>query len=73
MDIHAVNPVLMCTLSIPRMIISIKPLSQDRKSMLHTCGGPKMVPFQFDIIMSSPSASPYEHASGKVSVSRRQV
>jgi hypothetical protein len=28
-----------------------------------TWGGPRIVPFQLDISMSSPSARPYEHAS----------
>jgi len=28
-----------------------------------TCGGPRMVPFQSDIIMSLPSDRPYEQAS----------
>lgn len=35
--------------------------------MEHTWGGPRIVPFQFAISMSSPSASPYEHASESVS------
>ena len=28
-----------------------------------TCGGPRIVPFQFDMRRSSPSANPYEQAS----------
>lgn len=28
-----------------------------------TCGGPRIVPFQFDMRRSSPSERPYEHAS----------
>jgi hypothetical protein len=35
----------------------------------HTCGGPRMVPFQSDIKRSSPLSSPYEHASAKFSAS----
>jgi len=33
-----------------------------------TCGGPRIVPFQLDIIRSLPSAKPYEQASRGESV-----
>jgi hypothetical protein len=33
------------------------------KGLGHTCGGPRIVPFQLAINISSPSARPYEHAS----------
>lgn len=35
----------------------------ERERSRRTCGGPRIVPFQFDMSRSSPSARPYEQAS----------
>lgn len=57
MNLQTVNAILMNALYVH---VSRAPLVT---STAHTCGGPRMVPFQSDINRSSPLSRPYEHAS----------
>ena len=63
-EVDAVNSVLMHALYL--LISPASFLSLQR--FIRTCGGPSIVPFQLVIIMSSPSARPYEQASANLSV-----
>jgi hypothetical protein len=57
-DLHAVDAVLMDALG-----YRVNGLLVGRVVEVHTCGGPRIVPFQSDIRRSSPLSRPYEHAS----------
>lgn len=56
--VHALSYV---PVSVPSPLFS-GPLVSHRPCK-HTCGGPRIVPFQFVMSRSSPSSRPYEHAS----------
>ena len=58
--VQAVDAVLVCALvsMVQQPILRTFPFGSEL-----TCGGPSMVPFQFDINKSSPSDRPYEQAS----------
>lgn len=62
MYVYTVDTVLVNTLQ----LVSHAALTVYLRRRNRTCGGPRIVPFQLDIIRSSASASPYEQASAIV-------
>lgn len=61
-DLKAVDTILVGALPSSSTLAHI-PREAKKRGYSLTCGGPRIVAFQFVIITSSPSSRPYEHPS----------
>jgi hypothetical protein len=59
----AVNLDAVDTILVDALVYGVNVLLIEKIIQAHTCGGPRIVPFQSDMRRSSPLSRPYEHAS----------